>query len=260
MCPHRYPTYLPKVVVDSIVDKMDVPTQATYQLVFHKSYEEIKDYLDGLKSICQWILICQHNKDEDVKTTHCHIAVKCIKTQAKTTKSACETLRDKLPKEIKGQGQFFVSDRTTKTREIYEWDILCRYILKGDEGLMMWKTDNITDEMIAEWRSAFVEAKKELLEKLPKLKEKQKEYTQWDVIEQVRNEGTKHEQLTNKGYYIITVKPSKENYDLLLDKLDKYRIRTSMNELERIWLTVIREDPSVRQATYEKFQSKFLNY
>lgn len=238
------------------------PRDATYHVVFHKPFADVEAGLGGLKALCDAMLGAEHPADDEVKTTHCHFVINGIKTRAITTRSACETIRKHIPDTLKGQGQYFVSDRTTKTRELYDWEKTCIYILKGQREYLKFRTDNITDEMIEEWLTlGFLKPKP-----TPQNKEetqKKKEYTQWDLIKEVRRDGIRREVLVKRDIGLIpitVIDPCKENYDLMIQKLEEHRIRTSQNEMERIWLTIIREDPNIQSALYQKFMNKFLNH
>lgn len=238
---------------------MGSPQSATYQLVFHKSYDEIEPHITRLKEECVSYLVGEHPADDDVATTHCHIAISGINTRALTTKAACETIRGWLPDSIKGRGQYVIMDKTQHTRLLYDWNMLCQYILKGKREYFKCKSDNITEEDIQRWIDAYNQVKQEK-QKVKEEKQKKKEYTQWDVIMEVRAEAPKREQLVQKPFglvYVNTVIPSQEVYNLMLEKLDEHKIRTNLNETERIFFSIIREDPSIREATYENMMNKF---
>lgn len=240
---------------------MGSPATATYHLVFHKSYAQIEQHIQGLKAHCESILVGEHPADDEVTTTHCHIAVSGVKTRALTTKKACETIRGWLPDEIKGTGQYVIMDRTAKTRISYDFKLLCQYILKGKREYLMYKSEDISEEFINEILNDYTGISQKIAS-IKEEKQKKKEYTQWDLIMEVRREAQKREQLVQKPFGLVTVStviPSKETFDLMMDKLDKHKIRTSKHELERIFFSIIREDPSLQEATYNSLMNKFLS-
>lgn len=193
----------------------------------------------------------EHPADDEVATTHVHVAVRGVRSKAATIAKVVEALRKWLPQPLKGVGQYVIMSRTQKTRVLYDWDKLITYMLKGNRQLLKFNTDDVT-ETIDTFVSAFVHHDEEVRP----VSEKKREYTQWTLIKEVRKEGRCEDKLLDDGRLVSVCVPCKENWDMMITKLDQHRIRTNKSELERIYVSIIRADPVWSSDMYYEINRK----
>lgn len=117
------------------------------QVVLKKPFEVIKAFAEWLKDNTQQYLIGEHQADESIKTTHCHILVEGLKVTR-------ESLRKQVIKYSPGRGQNFTAALTEETRVPYERDFLGRYIIKGNVNHL--KATSFDDIQIALWASQWI--------------------------------------------------------------------------------------------------------
>lgn len=201
------------------------------------------------------MLVVEHPADDEVTTTHVHVAVRGVRSKAARIDKVVEALRKWLPPSLKGTGQYVIMSRTQQTRVLYDWDKLAIYMLKGDKDLLKFKTDDISDLCIDDWVAGYKHYDREVRP----VSEKKREYTQWTLIEEVRKEGVLQEKILDDGRLVTVCVACKENWNMMMDKLDKNRIRTSKHELERIWVSIIRADPVFSSDMYEEITKKLLS-
>ena len=223
----------------------------THHVIVRKPYEAIKALAEYVESHSEEYLIGEHEPDEKKhrgKTTgcpvvHCHIMI------YKMTVSV-EALR----KEIKkipgmGRGQYAIMERTEKERRLYDKDKLCIYILKGavetakdytfGYGIPNPSTNISQLEAWAEgWIMPDVDANGQMI---PSNKEK-RDTTIYDIAMKVYEIGNKEIKLGHHNELIHHFLPSIENWRIMCRELNQARIRTSRNELERAWVTILRQD------------------
>jgi len=205
-------------------------------VILHRNYETVKSFCVWLAKNVSGYLVGEHPADEDIETTHCHILVEGLKV---TT----EAMRKEIQKVSGGRGQYVILSVTQKTRVKHDKDKLAVYILKGDEDTCQ-ETSYNKLQIIA-WARLWV---------APVSAEK-KEKTHWDVIMTARRECHKYESLNNMGALLSYVENSRENWLILINELNKAKIRTSRNELERIWCTLLRQDENHALDMYDSINS-----
>jgi len=232
-------------------------------LVLHLIYR--KPYVD-VSGLYQWIqenssssLIGQHDADDEIKTTHCHVCVVDLRV-------SLEALRKQINKrDLGGRGQYQTLTSTQKTKKSYDEEKLNEYILKGDRSNLRATTHS--EEYLVQRLSAWVNHPPTetvcLLDKEDDSVESQKATkTHWQIMEEVIKETEKipglrdttvasqtdvfgcqvglHNQWTIQGRDVL--------WKNMIYALEKYKVRTSRNELERFYITMLRSDPIVSQA------------
>lgn len=120
------------------------PTPGVLQVVLHKSYEAVKAFAEWLKENTQQYIIGEHEADDKIRNTHCHILLLGLKVSR-------EALRKQVIKYSPGQGQNFTSALTQKERKPYDVDNLAIYIIKGNVNHV--KSTTYDDIQIAIWAS-----------------------------------------------------------------------------------------------------------
>jgi hypothetical protein len=119
---------------------------------------------------------------------------------------------------------------------VKEWDgedDVFSYMFHEEEVEIM--ISNLTDEEIAE-----AKAKNKVI---AKKKQKREQKTHWQVIEDIRAS-------YNSGM------DNKDLWNVMMVKLEENKIRTSMFDLERIFITVKRFDKNFNADLYQKVMSK----
>jgi len=117
------------------------------QVVLHKSYEAVKAFAEWLKENTLQYIIGEHEADDEIKTTHCHILIEGLKVSR-------EALRKQVIKHAPGRGQNCTMAQTQKTRQNYKRDFLAIYIIKGN--VKHCKDTSFDDIQIAIWASKWI--------------------------------------------------------------------------------------------------------
>jgi len=241
--------------MESIPTNQPNPPVVVLQTILKKPYEEIKAFSEWLKENTQNYLIGEHPPDEQVKNFHCHILIQGLKVTR-------ESLRKQVVKYSPGRGQnCTMAETEQKPKRKYDTDFLAVYIIKGKESLI--KSSSFTDEHHADWASKWVDHKESHdTNQSPEDKEQakaKKDHTIWATIERARGLCVKHNVLKTHqgeyGTYDLTqeqaVEASCHNWQILCQELNKDKIRTSRNELERAWVTLLRQDSMNQQSLFE---------
>lgn len=130
---------------------MDQPTNQpaveVLQVILRKPYAELGELPAWLKEHTHNYLIGEHEADEEIATTHCHILVEGLKVTR-------ESLRKAILKVSPGRGQYAIMSVTEKTKVPYETQPLGNYIVKGYESNA--KSSSFTEEQIQVWASTWI--------------------------------------------------------------------------------------------------------
>lgn len=122
--------------------------EGTYHLIVRKPYEDISvTFLRWLVANADNYLIGQHDADEDINTTHCHISF----TNLKKTGKALD--KQRLAAKLDGQVSRLLK-HVVGTRELYDEEKLNIYILKGNRELL--KSTSHSVDVVEQWVSAWV--------------------------------------------------------------------------------------------------------
>lgn len=95
-----------------------------WQLIIHRPYEDISGL--PFDRWCESKLICQHDADDKIKRTHCHIALIGV--------TVCEEAIRKLvvSRGLGGRGQFGIHTVSQEQRVAYDLEKLAVYMIKGE--------------------------------------------------------------------------------------------------------------------------------
>jgi len=184
--------------------------------------------------------VCEHNADKDEKTSHCHMSL----TDLKVT---IEGLRKQIKKLKMYKAKCYtIMLKTEKSREPYNQELLDTYILKGGIDSTLAATSQ-RDEYITKRLSEWVDNRQEVKAK--------NETTIYDICKKVYENGKKNAELNYQGMLVAHFLPSIENWRLMCHELNLARIRTSRNELERVWVTILRQDDENCNQLFYSIQS-----
>jgi len=184
-------------------------------------------------------VVGQHDADEEINQTHCHFMIHGLDV----TK---EGLRKELKKYITdGRKEYALMEKTEVQRLPYDEWILAVYVLKGDMKHHVFSsyTESQVQDIVSAW--VVYETKPSEL----------KIASQYDIIESVMPKMKTRDQLYQGEFGEAlaehAVIPCAENFRILCDALNAHKIRTSRNELERIWVTVLRQHRNNQDSLYE---------
>lgn len=229
-----------------------------WQGIIHREFQDLSGVLKIWQSHCVSYLVAQHDADEKVSRTHCHILIG-------DSDVGKEQLRRILKSEIKDldRRDAFILEKNMKTKEPYDRKKLLRYILKGTCPAYLVK--NISDEEIAEARQSWAPESSEAPELVKKEKKKDdyfeyciealntapKEWfrtdPQWDVWQ-------------DEGYLPFLRSLREECRSRFMQHLacylNKKRVRTSSNEFERFYVTCMRLVDGEAKSLFSRLEAK----
>lgn len=207
------------------------------QVVVRRPWEDISGFYSWIQDNSSSHLCGQHDADEDTKTTHCHI-------MCNTTINP-ETIRLQAIKHgVGGRGVAAVLKQCAKKKIPYDETKLCIYITKGDVNNI--KRSSFDVDTINYFASQWVQHE-------PTSKSPDDKKDHFALIEHILEESTKipgawESVLARDSEGIIvserglTYEGRRKIFQLMVNTLNKNRVRTSRNELERFYVTLIRHD------------------
>lgn len=218
-----------------------------FHVILHATFADVSGFYMWACSRSNAVLVGQHEADEDISQTHCHFM---IDTNV-TNQAIAKQLKSR---NLSGQGKSCIMEKTQKTREPYDRHKLCVYILKGYKTTIYdtMFSSNVIERMRSEW----VQPTKETSPAKP-VKDKS-EKTHWDLIQEIIVEsklipgiwGTVLEK-DQFGHIIheegVLAGGRATIFDIMVKVLNKNKVRTSRNELERFYVSIMRHDYHSRQ-------------
>jgi hypothetical protein len=182
--------------------------------------------------------IGQHDADEDINQTHCHFMINGLTTTD-------EGLRKELKKYItNGRKEYGLLKVSEKARLPYDEWWLAVYVIKGD--IDNHKLSSYTESQVKDIVDAWVVYENPTPE--------QKITTQYELIKAMIPK-MRQRSVVVQGEYgdcILdnAVVACQENFHIMCEMLNAHEVRTSRNELERIWVTLLRQHKSNQDALY----------
>jgi len=215
-----------------------------FHVILHAYFADVSGFYDWAVSVSTSVLVGEHEADEQVKRTHCHFMINANITD--------EGIRQQLKKRnLGGRGKSCIMMQTQKAPRLpYDEEILSIYILKGGKTIQHHST--MDHEMIQSLQAKWVHQKEDVspADKSDK--------THWDLIQQIIIESKKiqgvwgavlergefgevinEEGITPQGRGVI--------FDIMVRVLNENKVRTSRNELERFYVSIVRHDYHSRQ-------------
>lgn len=130
-----------------------------WQVIIHRPYSDISGLLWDKWSDKQ--LICQHEADENIPRTHCHIALIDVKVGA-------EAIRKMVTERgFGGRGQYGIHTVAKESKQPYDLEKLAVYMIKGDVGVI--KRSSYDERQHRNWAAQWVHKITELTTKGGKL-------------------------------------------------------------------------------------------
>lgn len=214
------------------------PEHVTWHLIVRKPFQELREFADWVQIHTRAFVIGQHDADEDVNQTHCHFMINGCDT-------TLEGLRKELKKTVKnGREEYAIMTKTEKTRVPYDEWYLAVYCLKGD--IIHHKLGKYTHPQVLDIVNAWVTYET--------VDPKEKITTQYELIVSMIPKMKKNSVVIHGEYGEMlldnAVVPCQENFHIMCRELNAHEVRTSRNELERIWVTLLRQHKSNQDALY----------
>jgi len=216
-----------------------------YHIVIRLAYTAIITFCNYLDESSVKYIVAQHDADEDIKTTHCHIAV-----DYEMTKTALQKAMKAA--NVSGRDKSSVMEKTLKTKELYDYDKLAVYMSKGSpENFMKSKGTSVEayTAIAAQWVTPA-----QTTETWTKMPKEQKDKTRWTVIQDIIDETKKISGVWVKAYEdpfgaqsdtpTMRIKEHQTVFRTMIKHLKENKISTSRNELERMYVTILRHDPT----------------
>lgn len=226
--------------------------ETNYHTIIHRPYSDLSAVSLLWSETCSSYAIAEHEADEKVPRTHCHILM-----------LGCRHLKDyyqkKLGKEfpgIDGRKDFRFNTQTQEDKKPITIDGLW-YLPKGDINRLKFY-NNISEHEVQEAVAKYNPPKSTTTEK-----PKTDKVNQWQIIKEIRDKlNMSHIDLTSVQYADVSTSQSSfsQNYshiiDVIIDVLDHHEIKTGMFDIERWFITVVRKDASWKEQIKDKIFSK----
>lgn len=236
-----------------------LPLPEVLHVIVRKPYSDVSGLYQWIKQNSSDSLIGQHDADDEIENTHCHI-------QIKKFKMTIQSIRDHLKTAgLGGRGNYNVLTETQRDKKPYDEHLLNIYILKG--SYLTHRSSTYTIEQIQayieKWTAYIpIDGKDASGNVVPIKKKKEKPQNHWEIIEEIiklanlkpgwwrttleRDEDSNLvnvSTLTDEGRYGM--------FDLMCKQLQIHKVRTSRNELERFYVSILRFDKGSRENLRE---------
>lgn len=211
-----------------------------------KSYSDLSGMFLEWAEQCSSLWVYEHEADESVNRTHCHILALDSKRDADGLKKLVSWKASQIEKGNTGS-----SFKTYKPELGYQ---CLTYYSKGVLKPMLCSGLQASD-IAEDHRTKWVQHPSPQAQ--VKQKNKKTKKSHYDICEEIRNELHYVEKLTAQGIWEYRIKDFDEVRRLLYKKLDEYRIRTSEYDMDRWVFTIIRNDPTYGASAWERIKTKY---
>lgn len=233
-----------------------------WQVVVKQPYESVKAL--ELEAYADNVLFAEHGADGSTARIHTHVVLDGVKVG-----------RAAIEKRIKkhgygGRGNYAILTECKDIKQPYDRDKLCIYVLKGNVELC--KQTTYSSDQIAQWAAqwqGFVKRSASTPKEKPEAKTLSKPDTShWAIMEDIRQETRQHPGIWTQVNTIHTgddglvhepiwvCNNRKHVWNTMIKHLTKHKVRTSKNELERFWVSMMREEENTSHALYSSIMRK----
>lgn len=255
--------------MDSLqVTHADISGEVVWHGCIFRQYADISGIMGVWASLCSAFAVAQHEPDEEVDRVHCHIMlINCsqeVNTIQKKAKSIDPT--------VGGQGQWWISKKVQKGQykgQLYKRIPLLKYLLKGDAARLKY-SKNISPAEVEEAVSAWIpDESKDPTPQTPQKSEAKAKQTEthFEICEQILLEAkAKHPNWfkvsmvnyldEHESEFTIYPEYYQNIWDLMITTLRKKKIRTSINELERFYITIMRNEYDFKHLLFQNCMRK----
>lgn len=224
-------------------------------LILRKEFKDISPVVDYLQSHTDGLFVVEHDPDESEDPKRGQFTVKHCHCMLVDFKYDPEALRKFLNKnKLGGRGQYAILSKTQKERLDYDLDKLGVYMLKGCYEPKV--SYLIPQTKWKEWQTMWVEqpaAQPTPKKKDSGLKEK-KSKSHWDIMDEIWAIADKRTDIWIEDMRAFDERQPEAYgkvlnhfgrdwlWNTMIEHLNKNQIRTSRNELERFYVTLLRRD------------------
>jgi len=212
------------------LEDLDVSGARVWQAIIHRPFEDLSGVVGLWSDKCGKMLVQQHSADTEVPRTHIHILIENPQVKKEALRRILKTCFPDL-----GRGDSMILELTKKTREPYKTSFLSRYILKGeDPSYNKGFTDDQINRIKLSWNTD-----------VKSVEEKEKEKTHYQVCQDIYKIilESAYAQENTKVFDSTPKIVNKYKAAVVMNiELNRARIRTSQNELERFYVTIMRMD------------------
>lgn len=224
-----------------------------FHVVIRLAYTATAAFCEYLNTSSVKYVVGEHIADEEITTTHCHFAIEWNKTRQALEKGMKTT-------NVNGREISSILEKTQKTKELYDFDLLTIYITKGNVDIIK-NSKGLQDTQIAALAARWVPPQtNQVVPPGEKVSKEVKDRTRWQVVQDVIEESQKIRgvwiTMNENGIGLQTdtpgfrIKEFRVVWNILIKHLNKNKISTTRNELERMWLTILRHDPTKQEELY----------
>lgn len=232
--------------------------EVVWHVVIHATYDACRQVFEGLSPA---YLIGQHDADESINRTHVHAMLV-------NPTVGVEGIRKRINSHGHGgRGNYAILQRTESSRQPYDKDKLAVYILKGKRDSCVESTydANQIDKWVGDWVETPKKLKNEIVEKPTK---KEAPATHYELIVKILMDtrqmngvwehmtclGTDNQGIALEDQWVCRNRKAVWNY--MIKVLNENRVRTSRNELERFFVSILRHDREACDRMYENIIEK----
>jgi len=205
--------------------------------IIHKPFEDLSGLVKFWDTQCEAIAVAQHDKDSKVPRIHCHIL---IINPVKKTNAFNEDIKKFIPGHD-GRKDSRLSIKTQNEKKPISRQGLW-YLVKGQESRLKF-SNNFSNQEIEDAIKLYDPNKAKRTSDKPKNEKKEKKPNQWEIIEEIRSK-------------VLNKNDPKDIWDIMINQLEFYQIRTGMFDLEKWFVTIQRTDKEISNALRHKIISK----
>lgn len=140
-------------------DDAPLPSVVCYHAIIHREYAALTSCFDVWKTKCHEFAVAQHEEDDEVPRTHCHVLIGSPTLQRDRFN---EILKEKIPG-LEGRKDFLILVKTVKKKGkpsvAYDVDELLKYLAKGDASRLKC-VENISPDRVEKAVETWVETDK----------------------------------------------------------------------------------------------------
>lgn len=245
---------------------MDVSGEIVWHGLIRMPFQDISGIVAIWSPSCDFFAIAEHEPDEDVEVRHCHIM---LGNPAKLKNTLQKNMKDKGINP--GRGNHWIMDKVQGGEhkgEPYKRHELLVYLLKGSVTRLKY-SKNIPDEQIEAAAASWVEHS--VCTSTPPANSETKKKKIPDTHYQTCKHILSTAKTTHPEWFKcditshftededeFTLRPDyhKHMWDLMTKELNKREIRCSINELERFYTTIMRNDYQTKSLLFQNFWRK----
>lgn len=241
---------------------MDVSGEVVWQGYICLPYEDVKNVAQLWSTFCGSFAIAEHPATGKTKFVHVHMLLSNPSLKPNTLQKKMKDLGISP-----GKAKHWISQAVQKGEfagQAYTREHLLKYLLKGDPARLKF-SKNISPAEVEEAVSSWVEPVKGNDTSTKSSKKDTTTYYQvcQEIVAKAKKEHPDWFRVAITNYFAededeFTLRHDyrRKMWDLMVIELNKRKIRTSINELERFYTTIMRNDFEVKGFLYTNYWRK----